>query len=284
MKISPVPAPTVNTQDSQPLSVRSIRMNTNATPGYSTPPESQELSIPDNSEASTNTTVEATQPISPQYAALAKQRRALQVKERALLDRERALESKSQGSDQIPIDRLKSEPLSVLLEAGVTYEQLTEAILNNQGNPELSALKAEMKALKEGVQKQFSEQEENQIKSSLATMRRQAESLISSDDYELVRESRSLPDVMRLIERTYRETQEVLEVPEALKLVEDRLVDKYQKLANLKKIQGLHPQVSPMPQAQPQRGMRTLTNKDTASTPMNAKQRALQAFWGTLKK
>lgn len=296
MKISAVPslANSVSAQGVDPQATRietrrALKMSTNATPLSSiSPPDAQELSISDtSSNKDTEPTAEVIQPISPQYAALAKQKRALQVKERELLEREKAILAKSQGSDAIEIARLKSEPLRVLQEAGVTYDQLTEAILANQGNPEVNALKAEITALKEGIDKKFVDRETQAEQQVLAERRREADSLIrQGDDYELVRETGSVPDVMRLIESVYRESGEVLEVNEALKLVEDELFARNQKLAGLKKMQSLfnkpvEPQVA---QTQPRQGMRTLTNKDTASVPMDRKARALAAALGTLKR
>lgn len=286
MKISPMPSlgtqvatdgaqgPAVNT-------MRALKMATNATPGPSFP---QDLPVSDDNEDKSKAVVEATQPISPQSAALAKHRRALQVKERELADREKAILEKSQGSDSIALARLKSEPLNVLLEAGVTYDQLTEAILASQGNSEISALKAEINALKEGVDKRFVDSETQAEKQVLAEMQKEATQLVAQgDEFELVRETRSVPEVMRLIEMTYRETKEVLEVGEALKLVEEELFRRNQGLVKLKKMQGLFQPPAPQPQPRAQ-GMRTLTNKDTASVPADRKQRALSAFYGTLKK
>lgn len=283
MKISPVSQSITPAAPSEAQNIRALKMNTLATPGPAGP-EGDGLSISDGNEPNTNPTVEATEPISPKYAELARQRRALQVREREIQQKEKALELKSQGSDQIPLARLKTEPLSVLMEAGVTYEQLTEAILANQGNSEVNELKAKLAALEEGVEKKFVDREAQAEKHALSEMKREAEKIIfSNDDYELVRETKSVPDVLKLIERTYKETGEVLDVAEALKLVEDELFSRNQKIAGLKKMQGLfNPQPAP-PQPRPQ-GMRTLTNKDTASVPMSAKQRALAAFYGTLKK
>lgn len=266
-------------------STRAFKMNTNATPLRLDPPPAsesvQELPITDNNEA--NATVEATQPLSPQFAELAKRRRSLQVKERELVDREKALLAKSQGRDSVDLARLKSEPLSVLLENGVTYDQLTEAILASQGNQEINALKAEILALKEGVDKKFVDKETQAEQQVLAEMRKEATLLASQgSDFELVRETRSISDVMKLIERTYRDSGEVLDVKEALTLVENYLFDEAKKLANVGKVKS-----QMIPEAQPQirpTGMRTLTNKDTASAPMSAKARALAAFYGHLKK
>jgi hypothetical protein len=284
MKISPVTPLSAPSQDSQGLSTRNITMATSATPLTA---EGLELSIPPTIEPDkTEPVVEATQPMSPQFAALAKQRRALQQERRAFEDERKAFEVAKQGSDAVPLSRLKSEPLRVLLESGVTYEQLTEAILNNQGNPDPVALEAKLKReLDETLDKRFSEAQEEQIRSHLASNRREAESLIfSSNEFELVKATKSIPDVIKLIERTYRDNGEIMGVPQALKLVEDKLLEKQKNLANLDKIQALYKSPEPQPQALPRPGMRTLTNKDTASVPMNPKQRALAAFYGTLKK
>lgn len=289
MIISPVSAPTntvatENNQGSRVDAVRAMRMTTNATPLRGEPPAAQESPILADNEEGKLAVVEETQPISPQLAALARQRRALQVKERELLDKEKALEARSQGGDVIPKARLKSETLKVLQEAGVTYDDLTTAILASQGNPEMEALRAELHALKEGVDKRFSDEKTQAEQQVLAEMRSEATRLANNgDDFELVRESGSVPDVMRLIELTYRESGEVLEVSEAMKLVEDELMARNQKLLQLKKMQGLvNPQAPAAPQAR--QGMRTLSNKHTASVPSSAKERALAAFYGTLKK
>lgn len=298
MKISPVPSPANSVaaptpQGSMVQKIRSLKMATNATPASSGPPVQEEVSEPGveklpisaNNET-TEAKTEATEPLSPQFAELARRRRALQVKERELTDREKALASKSQGSDAVDLARLKSEPLSVLLENGVTYDQLTEAILAGQGNSEINALKQEIIALKEGVDKKFVDRETQAEQQVLAEMRKEATLLTSSDDtFEMVRETRSIPDVMKLIERTYRETGEVLDVKQACQMVEDYLFEEAHKLASLKKVQNrLTPAEPPAPQVQQRTGMRTLMNKDTASVPLSAKQRALAAFYGNLKK
>lgn len=290
MKISPVSSgvpPSMDIQGnpapSRVDSVRTLKMKVNATPLTGDPgADPQMRPISDNNE--TSATVEATQPLSPQIALLAKQRRALQVRQRELEAREKALQSRSTENPTIDLARLKSEPLSVLLENGVTYDQLTESLLANQGNREFNDLKAELKALREGVDQKFTEKDAQAEQQVYAEMRREADQLTSSEDFELIRETRSVPTVMKLIERTYKESGEVLDVSEAMKLVEDELFKDVEKLTRLKKIQGQNPMAQQMQPQQRQTGMRTLTNRDTASVPMSAKQRALAAFYGTLKR
>ncbi len=286
MKISPIPSsitPTIdssgNPQPSRVESIRSMRMTTNATPFAN----QQELPIPlDNRE--TETTVEATQPLSPQLAQLAKQRRALQQERREFEAQKKALQSDSTGSSRIDVARLKSEPMRVLLENGVTYDQLHEAILSGQGgNSEIDQLREKLAALEQGIDQKFTEKDQQAEKQVLAEMQREAEQLITSDDYEMVRETRSVPKVMQLIEQTYRQTGEVLDVSEALSLVENELFKDAQKLTTFKKLQSQFIPQAPQYQPQQRTGMRTLTNRDTASVPLSAKARAMAAFYGAKK-
>lgn len=286
MKITSVPSvvtPSVDVQGnprpSNVDSIRSMRMTTNATP-LGNQYGQHEQPVTDNNKTEA---VEATQPLSPQLALLAKQRRALQVKERELSDREKALTS-DPTSRGIDVARLKSEPLRVLLENGVTYDQLTEAILAGQGgDSEIHALKAEIEALKLGIDKKFTDKDAQSKQQVLSEMKREAEKIVrENDDYELVREHRSVPDVIELIDRTYEENGEVLDVTDALRLVEEELFRRDHRITKFKKFQS---QSQPMAQPQQrQSGMRTLTNRDTASVPLSAKARAMAAFYGTLKK
>ncbi len=287
MQITPMPSQQNQVQadpsNANSMNPRSIRLNVNRTPGFDRErAQVQEMPgpvTPPAQDTDTPKDPEATGPLSPQFAALAKQKRAIQVKERELAEREKKLSSPGQGS--IALDRLKAEPLRVLLESGVTYEQLTEAIVKDQGNPEIRTLKDEMNSLREGMDQKLSQRDQQAEQQVLQEMRREATNLVADgDDFELIRGTESVPDVMQLIERTYRKTGEVLDVKEACQLVEDELFKETQKLAKFKKVQS---QFAPtQQQLQPQRGFRTLTNRDTATAPMSAKQRALAAFRGEL--
>lgn len=270
-------------------SVRTLKMKTQASPERYL----QEIQSALPAENATNTTdgqanatMEETKPLSPQYAALARERRALQVKERELAARQKALESQAPRMDAPDlISRLKAEPLRVLEEAGVTYEQLTNAILSKPVNPEFEALKDELKSVREEFNKTLTERDSQSEQQVLAEMRKEAIELAKTgDDYGLVRETGSIRDVMTLIERTYRETGEVLDVKEAMDLVETELMKEAMKIASINKIKSTFVPQQVQPQQQQQRQMRTLTNRDTATPPMSAKARAIAAFQGVLKK
>jgi hypothetical protein len=274
-------------QQPMPSKLRSIRMATNATPERME--EEQVAEVQHTQEATAAT--EEHQPLSPQAAALAKQRRSLQVKEREIIAREKALsEQSAPTADRIEMAKIKADPLGVLLQAGVTYDELTEAVLasssGGQSHAEIQALKAEIKALKEGVDKNFADRETLAEQQALAEMRKEAVSMSAQgEEYELVRETGSIPDVMRLIETTYRKTGEVLDVQEALQLVEAELIQESLKVANFNKVRGQLQQAQPVQQpSQLQRQARTLTNRDNASVQMSRKARAMAAFQGKLIK
>lgn len=311
MKISPLPTsgiagvelPQAGTS-SQPVdqqvqkiqdSIRRIKMRTQRSTTVIPPELEQALTaeatpstISDN-DAQTPV-AEDTKPLSPQLVALAKQRRALQVKERELLDKEKALESRStQDGSQDLIAKLKSEPLRVLQEHGVTYDQLTEAILSDQSgtNPRILELEAKLKALEEGVTKNFSERDSQAETQVLNEMTKEAQSLASQGEaFELIRENRAVPTVVKLIHQTWKQTGEVLDVTEAMQLVEDELLKDNLRIANFGKVKSrLTPAQQPLAQTvQKPNVIRTLTNRDSSNPTLDRKQRAIMAMNGLLKK
>ena len=277
-----------NTNRDMPLSEpeavadSSLASNTNssATAGSSSP-ESQS-SNPDTPEQGA---VEATQPLSPQFAALAKQKRAFQL-EKAEFEKQKAAMSQGINPEDFAA-KLKADPLGVLQEHGVTYDELTQAILSDkqQLNPEIQALKAEIKALKEGVDKSFQTNEQRQEEAALTEMLYEAEALAKDgESYEMIRTEDAYDQVLRLIHNTYRKTGRVLDVRDAMERVENQLFAKAEKLASIAKVRAKIAQPSPQ-QAQPaQRGMRTLTARDTAQPQMDRRARAIAAMMGTLKR
>lgn len=270
----------------QQTDVRRLQMRTNVTPErFYTPPEDLNASpnAISNNNGQTNAVTEETKPLSPQYAALARERRALQVRQRELEAREKAIQSapsKNDGPDFM--SRIKSEPLRVLQEAGVTYEQLTQAILENPSNPELEALRAEWNTFKEDLTKTQTEREQQQEQQALSDMRREAmERAAKSNDFKFLRASKSYNDVVKLIDRTYKASGELLSVTDAMTYVEAELKKEFDRIQG----QVSPAQSQPQPQQQYQRPpMRTLTNRDNANPPMSAKQRAIAAFYGQYKR
>jgi hypothetical protein len=295
MKISPMmtTANTVGAMEGsapQPPSMRSVKMNTNATPLSYAPPGDAGSHVPEPEEKKElveESAPEATKPISPQFAALAKQRRALQLKERELQEREKALGQKpATQADTIDIERLRSEPMRVLLESGVTYDQLTKAVLEQQGtfNPEIHELKQKLAALESGVEEKLQAREQQQYDQAVSEMRREASQLAAEGDrFEMIRTEGRVSDVVKLIEKVYETQGELLSVESAMEMVENQLMEDAIERAKVGKVWNkLSPEVPSY--MQQKSGMRTLTNRDTAQAPLSAKQRAIAAFYGQLKR
>lgn len=238
-----------------------------------------ELTESSTTDTTDKGTVEVTQPLSPQFAALAKQKRALQL--------ERAEFDKLKNAPNELVERLKTQPLKVLQEHGVTYDQLTEAILNDGGvNPEIEELKKEIKALKEGVDKSFETRETQAEEAALTEMLYEAEGLAKEGEtYEFIREQNAYDKVLRLIHKTYKDTGRVMDVSQAMDKVEADLFKEAERLANLSKVRAKfgQPPAAPLQSQQPKQ-MKTLTARDSASSQMSSRQRAIAAFNGTLKR
>lgn len=298
---------TTDPQANRIQDVRKLKMKTNYSTDRDIPPveaatEAAPTPAAEAAEAESSTsdtteqaTLEVTEPLSPQFAALAKQKRALQVKERELLEREKALSERGTApqSDEL-LNRLKSEPLSVLQEYGVLtpdfYNSFTEFLVSGNGqiNPEVQALKAEIKAIKEGVEKNFQTREEQAEEAALTEMLYEAERLAKEgDDFEMVRTEEAYDQVLRLIHKTYKDTGRVMDVREALEAVENRLFARAEKLASTNKLKSKFAPQLETPQLQSQQrpqGMRTLTARDTATPVSDRRARAIAAFQGMMKR
>jgi hypothetical protein len=290
------------------LNVRKIKMRTNATtnredlvvpeePGVEASPV---IDNPDINES--GTVAEETKPLSPQFAALMKAKRALQVKERELATREAALKTQSPAGNEDLLAKLKANPLNVLLENGVTYDQLTADIIaqQNGATPEIQALKAEMKALKEELNGQFVSRDQLAEQQVLSDIKKEAIALASEgDEFQAIRQARAYEDVKELVHRTWKKgwpdkgypPGHVLDTAEAAQFVENQLIEEALPFAKLKKIQErLTPAEAAQVVAQPPtlkpntKVMRTLTNRDSASPVMDRRARAIAAMKGTLIK
>ncbi len=275
----------------QEKNLRRIKMNTQQSTNRIEMPE-PEIEVPQNIETPKSVINEgddaASKPLSPQLAALAKQKRLLQLKEQEILAKEKAL-----GTTQASLDllaRLKSDPLAVLKEQEILspefYNKMTEHLIADPQNEEIRALRAELESVKEGFNKQFNERDLLARQQALNEIKREAESYLKSDDFALVREDRKLPDVMRLIEKTFDSTGEVLDVQEALGLVQDELLEDTLRKAKLPIVQAklgiAQAPASNAAKEQPQ--MRTLTNRDNAAPPaLDRRTRAIRAALGQLK-
>lgn len=257
---------------------------------------------------------EKEEPLSTQYAVLARKEKALRAKavaqeqqmkqrEAALTVREQEMASKStiDPSKYISIDDLKRNAFSKLSELGISYDDISQQALVAQ-TPEAQYLRqmrqeidGELQKVREeqaNTRKSFEEQQAQSYKQALNQIRNEAKQLVNADPaYETIKETNSHNDVVDLIERTFKEEGTLLTVEQAAQAVEEHLMEEALKIARIKKIQErLKPkepakqQASLPKQEQAPKELKTLTNSVGSTRPLTAKERALLAFKGELNK
>jgi hypothetical protein len=225
-------------------------------------------------------------------AALQKQRQELEAREQTwkqkLADYENGYISK---------DALKQDPLSVLEEAGWTYEQLTDMLVNqpNITDPTIRALKAEINKLKQThteAQTKAEQAAQAQYQQAVKQMTTEVKMLIDGNDaYETVREAGMHEAVVQLVTDTFEKEGYLMDLDEAAKQVEEHLLAEAEKMTSWKKLQErLKAKQTPIEapvSAAPVTGKSpTITNAVTApSKPSSEKDRiarAMAAFQGKL--
>lgn len=285
---NPVVVPPAIEDDKAKLleATQKIAMQTNKTPQAIDPLLDAENAVSDTDVQATQGS-EATRPISPQLAALARQKRALQVKEREIDGKLEAAKTAALAEYKA---KLKSNALSVLQEEGVSYDQLTQEILGqtNGYNPEIDKLKAEIAALKGDVDTKFSQADEAQNVSAINYVADKLDALIAGSpaDFELLTSAEEEEEVIRRVYDHWKKTGKELNVATVAKEYQEELLTEAVRFANLGLVQKkLTPTVPAQVTSQPsQSGIRTLTNKDSARPAMGRRERAILAMQGQLKR
>jgi hypothetical protein len=288
---------------------------------------------PANTDNSTTTEVEATPPAqapeekpaktSQEWAKLARQAKQIQAERVKLQNEQKAIEQQkaqmlareaeiAQKSElnqkgYVSIESLKADPLSVLAEAGVPYEQITEQVINpSKIDPRLqatiNALKAEIADLKKSTaegNERISQQSQEQYKAAVKQIELDVKNLVNTDpNFETVKTTGSVRDVVELIEEIFKKDGYVMTVEDATTEVENYLVDEAMKLTKIEKIKRklTQPTANGAPAKQTQTSqtqtqgqgatqpqMKTLTNAASSTRKLSARERAVLAFRGELK-
>lgn len=284
------------------------------------PTAQQEVDTTATSEATAETQVAETKPevkdskLVERFNQLARQERQLRAKvqqqEQAIKQREDALKAREAElnakdaqyrQDYVPKSRIKQDALTVLDEAGVSYDEVTQqAITRQPTDPRvmntISRLEAKIQELEQNAQnnqKSYQEQQQDNYKAAVQQITRDTKILVTNDpEFETIKATNSIKDVVELIEKTFQKTGEVLSVEEAAKEVEEYLIEEAMKLTQVGKIKQRMSQNSANPktsqqqkQAQPAATpqMKTLTNATASTRKLSSKERAILAFKGELK-
>lgn len=271
-------------------------------------------------EAQTETLPQATEDtrdpaLRRQFAQLAKQERQLRqqfAQQKAELEKQKSLfeqEKKSwstkeedYGKNYFSKDGLKSNTLQALAEAGISYDDLTQQILNQAPpNPQMEAtvkaLRQEIQDLRKGQDEAKSERQQAQQEQRQAAERQilvDATDLIRSNPiaYEAINAlgKRGIHEVRKLITETYDKDGVLMSVEQAADEVENYLVEENfnmsSKISKIKKrLQGNDTQGKTAENQQTQSvsspaPMKTMTNATASSRRLSAKERAIKAFKG----
>jgi hypothetical protein len=253
--------------------------------------------------------------VSRLYAQLAKQERALRAKaqqqEQQFKQREAALQAREAEAQQkseinqkgfISLERLKNDPLGAMSEAGVSYDEVAQQIINpSKVDPRLQAtidaLKAEIADLKKSTdegREAMTRQQQEAYNTAVKQIETDVRNLVTADpNFELIKANRAVKDVVKLIEDTYNKDGVLLTVEEAAQEVENYLDEKITNLTKLEKIRRklgqqttnaaqakkAQPAATKGPDSAPAT-MKTLTNAVSSTRKLSARERAILAFKG----
>jgi hypothetical protein len=243
--------------------------------------------------------------ISPKFAELARReklynekRKAIEAKEAELKSREATYQSGDDYKASLK-SKFTQSPLEALSELGLSYDQITEMVLN-QPKPEnlqYQELQKEIKALRAAQEKSVADQQQaqtTQYEQAVTQIRNEVKMLVDSNEaYETVKEMGAQDAVVELIEETFKQKGHLMTIEEASKEVEEYLVEEAFKMASLKKVQArLKPaevstDLAAAKAKQDTAPMKTITNtvSHSASKPVSQKERrerAILAFQGKL--
>lgn len=259
-------------------------------PPVNTAPQTQELSQVDNNVGGTDTqTDEATsQPLSPQFVALAKQERAIRKARQELKAQQQAWEQKQ--ASFVNLDALKADPLRVLSDAGINYDRLTELQLgqvNPDPNQQLLDKIAQLEAKLAGVDEQFTKRDEAAYNAAVSQIRNDVQLMVDSDPtFETIKATGETEAVVELIRKVFDAEGTILSVEEAARLVEDKLLERkleevqlLSKLSKIKSRLGVPSETTAEANnVQQQESQPTLTNANSVARPLSARERAIMAF------
>lgn len=233
---------------------------------------------------------------SQRFASLAKKEKAivkrdldLKAREQSLVEREKKI---GEGSDRF--EKLKAEapmnPLAALESLGITYQQITDFILNQKKpSAELVAAEAARKATREELDKASKAREDESKKlaeDAAADAKKNHERIITefrsevaqfvkanADTYELINLYDQAEVVSATIEQHFEATRDagdpkVMSYKEGCDLVEKYLEEQVDKAKTTKKLQA---KADPQPKVESKSPLnakpRTLTNQLTPSAP-----------------
>lgn len=194
---------------------------------------------------------------SKRFAALSKKEKAIRQRESELNSKMAALEERMKSLEPKKVEepvresleqRIKRDPLKALEEAGLSYEKLTQLVLNdgkistesqmqlmreeldNKYKSEIENLRKEIESKEVKKQQEHEKQVVENFKIELAQF------VDTGEEYELIKANNAVDTVYQVIEEHYKKSGRVLSNKEAADAVESHLLEEARKLLKLKKL------------------------------------------------
>jgi hypothetical protein len=177
---------------------------------------------------------------------LARREKQLRRMQQQINQEKQTMEAKLKGyeTDYMPKSRLKEDPISALMEAGYSHEEIYQRLINSTPNtdPTIKAMENKIKALEERLlngQKQAEESTAQQYQQALKQIDREIKLMVEGDvEFETIKASEAHSAVTELIEQTYKDEGYLMDIKEAARQVENYLVEQGLKMAQLNKIKS----------------------------------------------
>lgn len=187
------------------------------------------------------------------FAQLSRREKQIRAKAKEIETREAAIKAREVElqalSQPKPVDwkeRLKSDPMGALSEAGMTYDDMVNQLLTqNPQDQSLRLIQNELKAIRDEnsqLRKSMEEKEQSSYQQALNQLKFDVKNMVTSDNetYEALAASgeTGYDMVVKLIKETFDKDKTIMDMEDAAKEVEEYLADRYLELAKLKKIQA----------------------------------------------
>ena len=251
------------------------------------PPPSGLMRPDNNIEVPAKAPEVTSEPSNPQIDALARKERQVR---RAQQDLKAAQEAwKREQASYITKDRLTSETLQVLSEAGITPDKLVELQLNQAPKDpnqvlldRISSLESQLNGFLDPEKGALAQRDQQDYNTAVGVIRNDVSLLVDSNpDFGTIKSEGQTEEVVSLITRCFDEEGVILDVEEAAKLVEDKLVDRltkqYERLTKLDKLKKkLGLSAEPAEASTPQSSApKTLTNSGASMHQLTPRERAI---------
>lgn len=230
------------------------------------------------------------------FAALSRKEKAIREREKALEKRIKELEAKQpevettiksakEEAEQLK-RRMKSEPLKVMEEMGLSFQQLADMVLNDgKPTPEMimsekeKAIQARIDALEAQLKQKAEMEEQQKLDAAIEGFKSQIKSEIENNPtFELIRTEGAYDIVYDVIAAHHEATGEILETTKAAEAVESHLLEEAKKYLGLNKIKEMlqPPPQQPPAKAEVKPASKTLTNASAAKATPSASRKLSQ--------